>query len=236
MENSASPSLSDTQTGRKLRQLQLLVGLLIASNIGMGAFSVYLLRVLDQHYTALIDRSIPVLAELRELLAQAVVSQRSTGPQLLTAPDGGRASLIKEARVAIERDRQMRRQLLDLPAVAEETEARTRLESAGEAHAALSNEILSMVAEGKVAEASALRDAALRKVFDDYQAAIGFFADLVKLHSMADSDNLTGKMENMSALALGVASWPVIVIVVIVGITVISVVVLMLLYRRPDED
>src|SRR5688572_28449304 len=112
---------------RKLGRLRAIIVVLILANLGMGGFSVYLLRELDEQYTVLIGDSVPVLADLRELLAQAVAAQRGTGPILLGAPVDRRAALIEQGRGAIERDRQMRRQLLQHPSLPEAKEAHQHL-------------------------------------------------------------------------------------------------------------
>ena len=52
-----------------VRQLKWLVAILIASNIGLGLFSVYVLREVDRNYSTLVTQAVPSLNELQTLTA-----------------------------------------------------------------------------------------------------------------------------------------------------------------------
>ena len=73
-------------------QLKLLVVLLVLSNIGLGAFSFYLLREIDHTYSDLFDRSVPVLNDLQSLTAQAVGAMRNANAAQPTSGNVRRAA------------------------------------------------------------------------------------------------------------------------------------------------
>src|SRR5476649_1452827 len=84
-----------------LRNLKLLVILLAASNVLVGAISVYLLRTVDRRYTELISRTVPALNDLRELMTDTITTMRATNPVLLEKAGATRPGLIENMRAAL---------------------------------------------------------------------------------------------------------------------------------------
>src|SRR5262245_9700037 len=124
-------SLAPSESARSLRQLKVVVAILIASNLGLGVFSFFLLRRIDRQYSSLIVHTVPVLNDLQKLTAVSIDAMRVTNPDLFTPPAGSQKDLGTKARAALEKDRALRKQILAQEWLASTAKERTTLEQAG---------------------------------------------------------------------------------------------------------
>jgi hypothetical protein len=214
-----------------LRQLKVLVVVLVLSNIGLGAFSAYLLRSTDARYSRLVERSVPALNDLRAETAQLAVAVRLTGIPLLRAADGERASAVQKARSAIERDRELRGKVMNDAWPPTAHDSRAEIQRSGDQFDSASEQVIALVATGRVDEAAKAREEALRPAFDDYLGVIAKAADAVEGASLKASGDMSAHTGSMAAVLLGLAGWPVIVLVALLFLTAVFVIVLMVLFR-----
>ena len=76
-----------------------------------------------------------------------------------------------------------------------------------------------------------LRDSGVLPAFDHYVATIGRVSDRIEQTSLRASDEATVRIGRMSTLVLGIAGWPVILLLGLL-LTAVFVGVLMILFRR----
>ncbi len=214
-----------------LRQLKVLVVVLVLSNIGLGAFSAYLLRSTDERYSLLLERSVPVLNDLRAETAQLAIAVRLTGIPLLRATEAERAGAVQLARAAIQRDRELRTKVMNDPWPPSTPDRRADLQRHGQRVDAASEQVITLAAAARSDEAAKVRAKELRPAFDDYLDAIANAADTVERASMKESDAMTARTGSMAAVVLGLSGWPVIVLVALLLLTAVFVIVLMVLFR-----
>lgn len=217
-----------------LRQLKLLVVLLVLSNVGLGVLAFYLLRSTDARYSEILARSIPALSDLRGVSFKLTDLMRSTSLPLLTAAEDQRPQAIRRAQAAIAADRELREKLLLEVWLIESADSRSAIQHAGDNVDSIAARVIEIVQTGKVAEAAKFRDQALRPAFDEYLESIGRAADAVEDASMKANGDISARISNMSAVVLGIAGWPVIVLVGLLVLTAVFVVVLMVLFRARE--
>ena len=217
-----------------LRNLKLLVIVLAISNILIGAFSVYLLRGVDQRYSELVDRTAPVLNDLQTLTAKSVEAMRGTNPVFFGATGDKMESAVKHGRGALEVDRALRSKQVAATWLPATSAKRTEFQRSGDAFTAAGGKVLDLFAAGQGAEAVRVREDVMRPAFERYQNAITRIADLLLDESKAVNDNFTAQTSRLSAIVISVASWPVIVLVGLLLITAIFVIVMMVAFRGKD--
>lgn len=195
-----------------LRQLKILVIVLIVSNVGLGIFSVYLLRAVDRKYSVLIEQTVPSINELQTLTAWSVDAMRGTNPNLFQGSAGDAAVTAQRSRNTLEHERALRRHALQREWLVLKPAERTQMAETGEAftHEALG--VLQLFEGGRKAEAVQKRDGALRPAFDHYVQCLTKTADLLEAEGLRTSGNLAQQTGSMSHMMLGVATWPVMVV------------------------
>lgn len=212
------------------RQLTWLVAILVISNVGLGFFSFYLLRTMDERYSALIGQSVPVLNDLQTLTARSVDVMRATGPTLLEAPAARHAELLQAGAKHVQVDRTLRSALLTAawPALGQGKEG---LAQAGDAFNAQAQELFRLVSAGEMVAARQFRDAMLRLSFERYMETITETADALKAESLRLNNDYSAKTGSMSRIVLGLSGWPVIAAGGLLLLTGILVLGLMFLFR-----
>jgi hypothetical protein len=217
-----------------LRQLKLLVVLLVISNVGLGLFAFYLLRSTDARYTEILSRSIPALSDLRGVSFRLTDLMRSTSLPLLTSTEEQRPQAIRRAQAAIAADRELREKLLLEIWLIGSADNRSAIQRAGDKVDTIAIRVIEIVQAGNIAEATKFRDQTLRPAFDEYLESIGKAADAVEDASLKANDDISARISSMSAVVLGIAGWPVIVLIALLVLTAVFVVVLMVLFRARE--
>ena len=229
---SNATSISDQAAS--LRNLKRLVVILIASNIALGVFSVYLLRTVDRRYTELLDRSVPVLNDLQTLTAESVSAMRGTGPALFAATEKNRAALLQSAQAALKEDREFRNRLVRGDWLSSKPKGKLNFQQAGEAFTKDSLEVLRLLEAGNAEEASRLRDNVVRPEFDHYLDAITKVADDLEAESLQTNSDYTARTNSLTTVVLGVAGWPLLVFGVLLVLVAVLVVAMMIAFRGKD--
>jgi hypothetical protein len=225
-----------THNQSTLRQLKWLVVLLILSNVALGVFGFSVLRSIDRRYSDLIVQSVPLLNNLQTLTAQSVEAMRATGSNLLDVPVAARDDAIRHGRQVLVQERTFRAQLVKQLQVVGVNQGRQKIQAAGEAFTTLATQVLEVAASGKFDDAKRLRDEKLRPAFDQYLVAITKGADDVEATSLRTNDDYSARTGSMSHVLLGVASWPVLVIVGLLLFTAVFVLGLMILFRGREMN
>jgi hypothetical protein len=230
------PSTALTDSARSLRQMKLVVAILIASNLGLGVFSFFLLRKIDRQYSSLIVHSVPVLNDLQTLTAASIDAMRLTNPDLFTPPVGPKKDLPARARAALEKDRAVRARILTQEWLASGGKERATLEQAGSEFSRLSEKALGLLLEAKLEEADRYRETTLRPVFERYITAVTTAADSLNTESARMNEELSGRVGGSTLWILGLASWPMLLTGALLLFVAVFVLVLMFLFRGKQLD
>ena len=232
MSKSAYPGSPDHAA--TLRRMNFLVVLLVLSNIATGLFSVYLLRKVDDRYTELIGQSVPALNDLRELMSDTVAAMRSTNPRNFVGASVKPAESQQAMRQRLAVEEMFRGEVLKASGFGVVPQDRAAIETTGAEFGRVAEELFRLYAAGNAAEATRLRDEKLLPVFDHYVAAIGKAADVIETRSLTASSDYTARTHSLTAVVLGVAGWPLIVMIGLLLLTVCFVVVLMFVFRGKE--
>jgi hypothetical protein len=214
--------------------MNFLVVLLVLSNIATGVFSFYLLRKVDARYSELIEKSVPVLNDMQTLTAVAVEIMRGTNPRHYGGTPEEQAKVMQSGRAALERDRAMREKLLTVDWMPIDAVERVELKNAGEAFTREASAVYDHYAAGSHNPASQSREDSLRPAFERYLVALTVASDELEARSLKTSNALTEDTGSFSKIVLGVAGWPLIVLMALLLVTVCFVVVLMFVFRGKE--
>src|ERR1019366_4571292 len=151
MANSVSSSLSDQASS--LRNLKRLVVLLVVSNLALGVFSVYLLRLVDRNYSNLVGQAVPTVKSLREWRADVLMTHQAMGFRLFEVTEPKRAAALERARAALVHEKVLSDSMLARPELAVDPSLRDDLRQAAEAYGRVGAELVQLFAAGKIAEA-----------------------------------------------------------------------------------
>jgi hypothetical protein len=207
-----------------VRQLKFLVVVLILSNIALGAFGFFLLRDIDRNYTGLIDQAIPTLTKLQNLTVAASDTMRSTNPILLEQPNVHVSEVARAARGAVERDAELRRDLLSRDWVKGAEFEQSDIRAAGEAFDQAAIDTIRLLETNDIPEVTKQREAVLRPAYNRYVAATTRTSELLHSSSLKASDSLTLRVNNFSKMILGFASWPLLILGVFLLFTALFVI------------
>jgi hypothetical protein len=232
MSKSAFPGSPDHAA--TLRRMNFLVVLLVVSNIATGVFSVFLLRNLDARYSELISQSVPELNDLRELMTDTVMAMEATNPRYFLGSNAKAPEALQTVRQRLATGQRFRTDTLKDRGFAVTPSDRAAIQKVGEEFDRIAAELSRLYSAGSLNEAVRLREERLRPAFDQYFAAIGTAADAIEAHSLSTSNDYTVKTHSLTAVVLGVAGWPLIVMMALLLLTVCFVVVLMFVFRGKE--
>lgn len=214
----------------KIKQLQLLVVVLILSNVGLGGFSFYLLRKLDREYSVVIGRSVPILNSLQTLTAKAMEAMRATNPTQFGKQSDRASAFVQQAGQQFAADREERSKALRSEWAGAAAE-RTELQVAGDDFTRLGADVLAHYGSGRVDEAIRVREGDLRVAFDRYIAAATKAADVLEIESTKLNSDLSERAGNVSSVVLGISTWPLILLLGILLVTMALIILLMMFFR-----
>lgn len=214
--------------------MNFLVVLLVVSNVATGIFSVYLLRKLDARYSELINQSVPVLNDMQTLTALTVEVMRSTNPSVVGRAPADSERGLARGRAALERERALQEKLIKRQWLAADHAARIEVERTGAEFSRLAGEFLNQLAGGMTPVLVEAREQKLRPAFERYQTALTVATDVLEAHSLRTNDALSADTGSLSKIVLGVAGWPLIVMIALLVLTVCFVVVLMFVFRGKE--
>jgi hypothetical protein len=213
--------------------MRVIVWVLVASNVVLGVFSVYSLREADRRYAELIDRSVPVMNDLQTLTARA--AQAMAGTNLGRLVRDGKSDGIGVAKAVLTDEAEFRQQVLRAQWVSDDPSQRQPIRITGEAFTAAADAVLALVRGGNLPAAALERETKLLPSFYSYIDAITAVADVLQ----ADSERVTAAVANrtgrMATIVLGMASWPVLIVLGLLLITLLLIGVLMIVFRGSER-
>lgn len=218
-----------------MRQLKILVVVLIVSNIALGIFGFYFLRTVDRRYSTLIDQTVRPMNDMQELTALISQAMHNTNPTLFGGSAESRAEMLQRARLALDRDRDLRNQIVQREWFATDSADRLKFQNAGEAFNKVAGETITLLGSGRTIEAGQQREQFLRPARDRYVAATTQAADALEAQSRRDSDTLTARTGSISNIMLGLGSWPLMILAGLLLVTALFVIVVLLnvfLFKR----
>lgn len=228
------PATHPSDHASSLRNLQLIVVVLVVSNILLGIMSVYLLRSVDRRYSELLGRSVPALNDLRELMSRTVEAMRATNPKNFSASNGRVGDALRNVHRKVDAARSFQAIALKDEELATDGPLGRAILLAGTEFDEAGAALLRLFDAGRIGEVAALREEKLLPAFDSYVAAIGAAADAVESRSLAASKDYSSKTDRLSTVVLGVASWPVLIVVVLLVLTAVFVLAMMIAFRGKD--
>jgi hypothetical protein len=230
----ARPVSSPNDQAATLRNLKVLVVLLIISNLVVGALSVYLLRAVDRRYSELVERSVPALNDLRELMSDTVLVMRTTNARNFSGPPDTHAAATQVIENSLGTALHFRAALATTGGFKDQADQLQAVQKTGDVFIGAVQEVKQLYAAGKISEAVRIREEKLLPAFDQHMAAIGNAADKIESLSLGVSKDYTTRTNNLSTIVLGVASWPVILLLGLLLLTAIFVLAMMVAFRGKD--
>lgn len=211
-----------------MRQLKVLLWVLVTSNIAVGLYSMYALRTLDRQYSELIDQTVPLLGDLQALTAKTSLAMIGTSPVRFGGAD--RAAAVETARRAFADEAAHRARLLSELQPDRRSESQD-LRASAEAFNAAGAEYLALLDRSGLAEAGRYREVQLRPAFEHYLWSLERTSNVLKAESDRANDAVSQHAGTVSVVLFGVATWPVLVLVLLLLATALFVGVLMILFR-----
>jgi len=210
------------------RQLQIIVVLLIFSNIALGVLGYYYLRAIDRKYSVLIEQTVPTLNDMQTLTAVSVNALRSTNPVLFGETLQSRTQAAQQARDALERDRDLRNRILKRESFSRETAEWVDFQNSGEDFSQAAAEVVGLLEAGQTTDGQQRREQSLRPAFNRYVSATTKAADLLRAQSLRTSDIYTERTGSISKMMLGLGSWPVMIMGIFLMITAVFIIAVLL--------
>lgn len=204
--------------------------------IGLGLVSAYLLRSMDHDYSDLIDRSVPVLNEMRALSTSALSAQRSLLAGLLAEDDSRRAVAYTRVQAFIDTGRHIRRALGDREIFQSSGTALKPLDRAGSNYEEAVEEFLALAKNHRMTEAQAWRRAKVKPALDLYLTQLEIAARYVEDRSQKISDDYSDVARSRSAILIGFASLPILIGSIMLIVVVVVIVGMILIFRRVGVD
>jgi len=195
-----------------LRTLRALVVLLAISNVLIGGISVYLLQKVDDRYSRLVNRAVPALNDLRELVGETVIAVRLTNPSFFAGDAPMHPATIDAIHRAHQKVMDLRAGILAGRELDDEPEARDEVRKTGAAFDAVMRDVSATYASGELDEGLRIRVERLIPAFDQHLAAISTAADATERTSLGSSKKFSDSTASLSTLMLSVASWPVVLL------------------------
>ncbi len=217
-----------------LRNLKILVLLLVVSNLVVGALSVYLLRAVDRRYSELLERALPAVNDLRELMTDTVLTMRTTNARNFGGSPQERVEAAKAIGSKLDEAQKFRALLASSQAIKDEPLEFKVVQETGDSFAATVRDVQTLYAAGKISEATRIREEKLLPAFDHHMTAIAKAADAMETASLGVSKDYTVRTNNLSTIVMGAASWPVIVLLGLLLLTAIFVLAMMVAFRGKD--
>lgn len=218
------------------RRLKLLVGVLVISNLLLGCLSAYLLRSLDRNYSGLIDRGIPVLQEVRQLTKETVSMQRQALATMVAAEPVARREATQRLQVAIARQKNSLARLLQSDALVARPELSKTLRQSSQSYESDLATFLVHLEAGRRDEADKLRVESLRPSVNSYLDVIDEAAVAVETNGKEMTGLISDRVRTQSTILVGLASWPLLVGLVIVVLIGLIIGLLVFIYRQVGTE
>jgi len=202
----------------------------------LGAFSVYLIRRTNREYSILIDDSVPVLHQIRDVDEEAAKVFQALIAGLVTQDPAKCAAALKRANDALDRGKQFRAKILASSFLRQNHALAREYEESSDAYEKEVTALLPRVTPENTADAERYRLEQLQSVYDRFDDVIERMYALVVDRTELTSDQYTAQTRSSSAVVLGLAGWPLLLAASIVVLTVVVVIIMLSVFRRAGFD
>ena len=151
-----------------------------------------------------------------------------TNPILFTGSAEQRGEMLQRARMALERDRDLRNQILRRDWLSPSAKERKIFADAGASFSKAAAEIITLTSSGSSADVGREREKTLRPMYERYVAATTDAADALEAEGLRKSYTITTSTGTFSRVMLGAASWPLMLLSLFLLVTAIFVIVVLL--------
>jgi len=220
-----------TADGSRLRTLCVVLAL---SNVLLGLFSASLLRRINREYSDLIDRSVPVLNEIRIVDKNASALYQAVIAGLVTPDPVKCEKALVRTRYYLERSPVDRSIVLAADILRQRPAMAAELRNSGEAYDKAIAEILPRVTPQNTADAEKDALEHLEPIFYRYYGAVDKVSDYVERRTEKLSVDYTGLTNHSSLLVLGIGGWPLVIVGLVVAVTLAVVAVMLVLFRTAN--
>lgn len=221
---------------RQLRRWKVISGVLLLMVVGLGVFSAYLIRQMDRDYSSLIDRTLPLIDEIRLVSREQSTAFRSIVSGLVENEPGKVAAAAQQARSAMEEMRRGEAVLLASEVLRERPELIEALKKTDAAFLAAADDILPYVSATSTAEAERERLERLRGTLENANATTRQMIQFVEDRSQSISDDFSQFARTRSTILFGIAGLPVVVGSLAAIAIVLVIVAMLIIFRRTGLD
>jgi hypothetical protein len=215
-----------------LRRMQLLVALLVFSNLFVGFYSIHLIRRTDREYSGLIDESVPVISETRHAGQQAGFAYRSIVAGLVTRDPLRCSAMLQRAKSSLANAREIRAHDLrdsffqEYPALADEFKA------SGEAFEAAATDMLPRMFPENSADAERERMDRLLSLYERHVASVEKIVTAAVSRAETTSDLYSNENQGQARIVMGLASWPLLVLGFGIAVAASMAIFMLFVFRR----
>ena len=217
---------------RDLRRWKFIAGVLLIGLIGLGMFSAYLVRQLDRDYSLLLDRTLPLIDDIRRVAREQSTVFRSIVTGLVENDPAQVNAAIQQAQAAVDRMRHDEAVLLTSDILQERADLLAEQKKADQAFVAVVTDLLPHVTATATAEDERERLERLRAALEHANAVSRELIQFVENRSQSISDDYSHLARTRAAIIFGIAGLPLLVgtLAALVIVCVIGAVIL--LFRR----
>ncbi|WP_438481600.1 MCP four helix bundle domain-containing protein [Oleiharenicola lentus] len=197
---------------------------LLASNLLVGVLSLYFLRSMEERYTVLFDRSVPLINNLRtltrELGSVQRLARRISDPQNET----DWPALLPQMEQGSRNAKQHVTEISSMELIKDDKHVATMLET-GRIYDSRVLEFLALARAKRISEANQHNIDVLRPTYDLYMDSLDNVANYVEREGNDLRARYAQESRWFSGLLLAVAGWPllaVIVLMIVMGVLVIG--------------
>lgn len=230
----ANPSVE--VLARELRRWKIFALVLLAALVGVGAFSAYVVRELDEDYSRLFDRTLPLMDELRVVGREEANAFRALVTGLVESEPAPVDHAVTDARESLERIRRLLDRLEKSGVLKERPELLRGIRVANGDYLAAAGDLLPRVAVGNTAQRERVSIENLRVALDRALTSNRVAIQFVESRSQAISDDYTRIVRNRATLLLGIAGLPVAFGTLIVVVVAFVVVAMIWTFRRVGAE
>jgi hypothetical protein len=212
----------------------VLLILLLASNLVVGVLSLFFLRSLNERYASLVDRSVPLLNDLRRLTKEVSMAQRSTLRAIVAPTPGERTEMIARLRKGMA-DAEISMDEIEHEAdLIVNTPQLNRLLEMHRQYFDLVHQFLDLISSGNLAGADSFNRTQLRPAYESYMSAVEGAANQVERLGTDLSQRYTAEAKSYRSYLLAFAGWPLVLAVSAVTITLLLLGVLLFAIFTPS--
>jgi len=215
-----------------LRRMQLLVALLVFSNLFVGFYSIHLIRRTAREYSGLIDESIPVISGTRHAGQQAGFAYRSIIAGLVTQDPARCAAMLKRATTSLTLAREFRAHVLEDTFFQENPALAQEFKKSGDDFDAAATDMLPRLVPQNSADAERKRLDNLLTLYESHVATVERIVAATASRAEMTSDHYSNENQGEARIVLGLASWPLLLLGLGVAFAASMAVFMLLVFRQ----